>query len=134
MTIYIQWRPVLLAWLIVLGAMVANGTFRELVLELRMSASVAGVVSAVLGIALIQVITRQFLRRLGAVSTTECATIAGVWLAMTISFEFLFGHYVDGASWPELLADYNVAAGRLWPIVLVSLAAAPFLWTTRPRS
>jgi hypothetical protein len=127
----IQWRPVLTAWLLVLVAMVANGTFRELVIERFVAAAVAGIISATLGIIFIQLITRPFLRRLGAVSTAERFIIAGVWLAMTITFEFLFGHYVDGASWADLLADYNLAAGRLWPVVLASIAAAPFVWTTR---
>jgi hypothetical protein len=130
----IRWRLVLTAWFIVLLAMVANGTFRELVVEKWIPAAAAGVISAMLGIAFIQLITRPFLRRLGSVSIARCAAIAGVWLAMTIAFEFLFGHYVDRASWQELLADYNLFAGRLWPIVLASIAAAPFVWTSHATS
>lgn len=121
-----------MAWFLVLLAMVANGAFRELVIERWVSAAAAGVISAILGIAVIQLITRPFLRRIGRVSIARCAAIAGVWLAMTIAFEFLFGHYVGGASWQELLADYDLFAGRLWPIVLASIAAAPFVWC-RPR-
>ena len=37
-----------------------------------------------------------------------------LWLGMTLAFEFLFGHYIAGKSWSLLLADYNLAAGRLW--------------------
>jgi len=125
----IRWRLVLTAWLLVLLAMVANGTFRELVIERWLSTAAAGVVSAALGITWIQLITRPFLRRLGPISAAQCTSIAAVWLVMTVTFEFLFGHYVDGASWQELLADYNVFAGRLWPIVLASIAAAPFVWS-----
>lgn len=130
----IRWRLVLTAWFLVLLAMVANGTFRELVIEKWVSAAAAGVISALLGITFIQLITRPFLRRLGPASIAQCAAIAGVWLAMTIAFEFLFGHYVDRASWQELLADYNLFAGRLWPIVLASIAAAPFVWTSHATS
>ena len=122
-------RMVLTAWLLVLPAMVANGIFRELVVERWVSPAAAGAISAALGITLIQLITRPFLRRLGDVSTAQCWAIAGLWLAMTVTFEFVFGHYVDGASWQELLADYNILNGRLWPIVLAGIAAAPFLWT-----
>lgn len=130
----IRWRLVLTAWFLVLLAMVANGIFRELVIEKWISAAAAGVISAILGITFIQLITKPFLRRLGSVSIAQCAAIAGVWLAMTIAFEFLFGHYVDGASLQELLADYNLFAGRLWPIVLASIAAAPFFWTSHATS
>ena len=40
------------------------------------------------------------------------------WLAATIVFEFGFGHFVDGKGWGELLHDYNIFAGRLWPVFL----------------
>ena len=134
MTTRIHWRLVLTAWVLLLPAMVANGIFRELVVERWVSAASASVISAVLGIALIQLITRPYLRRLGPISTAQCAAIASVWLAMTVTFEFVFGHYVDGASWRELLADYNLFNGRLWPIVLASIGAAPFFWTGQTTS
>jgi hypothetical protein len=45
-----------------------------------------------------------------------------------VAFEFGFGHYVSGAPWTELLADYDVRAGRLWPLVLFTTIVAPSLW------
>ena len=42
------------------------------------------------------------------------------WLAATILFEFGFGHFIDGKSWGELFRDYNIFAGRLWPVFLGS--------------
>ena len=48
-----------------------------------------------------------------------------VWVAATIVFEFTFGHWVMGHSWSYLLADYNLFAGRLWTLVLASVAVAP---------
>lgn len=51
--------------------------------------------------------------------------IGALWVAMTVSFEFGFGHYVAGHSWEKLLADYNLFAGRLWVLVLLSTFAAP---------
>jgi hypothetical protein len=32
--------------------------------------------------------------------------------------------------WAELTEDYNVARGRIWPLVLVAVLFAP-LWTAR---
>jgi hypothetical protein len=49
------------------------------------------------------------------------------------AFEFVFGHYVAGDSWGELLANYNVPRGHLWPFVLVAVGAAPFIWARHPR-
>ena len=30
--------------------------------------------------------------------------------------------------WSELLADYNIFAGRLWPLVLATELAAPWIF------
>jgi hypothetical protein len=44
-----------------------------------------------------------------------------------VAFEFLFGHYLGGATWESLLADYDLRQGRLWPLVLVTVLVAPWL-------
>jgi hypothetical protein len=46
---------------------------------------------------------------------------------MTIAFEFGFGHYVAGHSWSRLLADYNLANGRVWSLFLAWIAVLPYL-------
>ena len=49
------------------------------------------------------------------------------WVALTVAFEFLAGHYVSGNGWERLFADYNVFRGRIWILVLVAKLLAP-LW------
>jgi hypothetical protein len=49
------------------------------------------------------------------------------WVGLTVVFEFGFGHYVARQSWRALLADYDVAEGRLWPLVLAGVGTAPAL-------
>jgi hypothetical protein len=46
---------------------------------------------------------------------------------LTVTFEFLFGHYVMGHSWGYLIGDYNILKGRTWPLVLVVSALMPWL-------
>jgi hypothetical protein len=46
---------------------------------------------------------------------------------LTLAFEFLAGHYLFGAPWPQLLADYNVLRDRIWVLVLATTALAPWL-------
>ena len=55
----------------------------------------------------------------------EALQIGGSWLALTVAFEFTFGRRVAGLAWQELLADYNPATGRTWPLVLAWLALGP---------
>jgi len=50
-----------------------------------------------------------------------------LWVVMTVAFEFLAGHYLFGNSWDKLLADYNLARGRIWVLVLISTYLAPRL-------
>jgi hypothetical protein len=38
-----------------------------------------------------------------------------------------FGHFIDGKTWGELVQDYNIFAGRLWPVFLGIEALAPLL-------
>jgi hypothetical protein len=52
--------------------------------------------------------------------------IGGLWLGMTIAFEFIFGRYVGGKSWQSLLHDYNLVKGRLWVLILVWTFWAPY--------
>lgn len=55
----------------------------------------------------------------------QAVLIGGSWLLLTLAFEFLFGRYVAGHSWQRLLQDYNLAAGRVWPLFLVWIALLP---------
>jgi hypothetical protein len=61
-------------------------------------------------------------------STRQALMIGGMWLSMTIIFEFSFGHYVMGRPWDGLFHDYNLLQGRLWPLVLIWMAIAPYMF------
>ena len=54
--------------------------------------------------------------------------VSAILVALTVVFEFVFGHWVDEKSWAELAGNYAIWNGKLWPLVLASLAIAPFLW------
>lgn len=56
------------------------------------------------------------------------------WVSLTILFEFVFGHYVLRNSWEVLIADYRIWQGRLWLLVLISVAIAPvtMAWLINP--
>jgi hypothetical protein len=105
-----------------------NGIFRVKVLAPRWGEVWAGVGSAASGIALIQLVARQAMQSGAAPSRAQRVGIASLWLCLTVGFEFIFGHYVDRKPWTELLANYKLLDGHLWPLVLASLVCAPFLW------
>ncbi|NDY58003.1 hypothetical protein G3N56_14810 [Desulfovibrio sulfodismutans] len=65
-------------------------------------------------------------------ATVWTAFAVGVsWTAATFVFECAMGRVAMKLSWDEILADYNVCQGRLWPLVLVSTLTAPVVcWST----
>ena len=52
-------------------------------------------------------------------------------MAPLIAFEFLGGHFIFGKPWQELLADYNLFAGRIWVMVLIVTLMTPIVAFTR---
>lgn len=48
-------------------------------------------------------------------------------IRVAIAVEFGFGQFVMGHSWSTLLHDYNVFAGRIWILVLLTTLLGPWL-------
>ena len=73
-------------------------------------------------------ITYLFLKRESEDYTNRDTIILGaLWLICTIIFEFTFGSIVMGNSIESLIADYNILAGRVWGLFLLSLLIAPYV-------
>lgn len=62
-----------------------------------------------------------------AKSATEGLFVGLLWVVMTLLFEFGFGLY-RGNTWGILLEEYNLFAGRLWILVPIWVALAPYLF------
>jgi len=118
-------RPWLFAWLggSVLG--VVNGTARELLYKEQVGERGAQYISTASLIALLAVYMWVLQRRWPIGSRRTALQIGAMWVALTILFEFGFGHYVDRKSWSELLQNYNVFDGRVWIIVPLLMAFGP---------
>jgi hypothetical protein len=124
-----------LAWLVLLAAMMGNGTLRVLVLQPAMGEAQARQAACLTGIALVLTVATLLRGWLGATGGSAQLAVGVCWLLLTVAFEFLFGHYVGGVSWEALWADYDLLRGRLWPLVLLVVLAAPWLTSLlRPLS
>ena len=118
----------LLMWLVFMIAAILNGVFREAVITPNMDAYTGHVISTFMLISLIILGTYLFLKFwLREFSNRQTLQIGLIWLMLTVSFEFLFGHYVTGHSWAYLLADYNFFKGRLWSLILLVTVLSPYL-------
>jgi len=116
-------------WVLFVIIAILNGTFRNSFLVARMGEYAAHVVSTIILVCVILAVTYLFLSYIRLDYTkTDLLLIGGLWLTLTVSFEFLFGHYIVGHSWSTLLADYNIFKGRLWLLVLIAAFIAPLLF------
>ncbi len=117
-----------LAWLPMVAIAILNGILRETTYGKQLSESRAHQLSTVTGILFLGTYIWFVTGLLGFESLSQALMIGCLWFGLTIAFEFLFGHFVAKHSWHELLADYNLLAGRLWPLVLLWVAIAPALF------
>lgn len=114
-------------WLLLTVAMVVHGLARQAWLVPYFGEAGANQLSTVTAIILILLITLLFIKHLGARSDQALLGIGLLWLVLTVAFEFVFGRWVIGLSWGQLLADYNVFQGHFWPLVLVVVLCAPWV-------
>lgn len=124
----------LVLWGVLCVAAIANGIARQTLYADRLGDLTAHQLSTVILIVVFGVIIRAASRRWPLGTPTNAWTVGGLWLVMTMTFEFLFGHYVAGHPWSRLLQDYNLAQGRLWALVLLWILIAPRLFITRTPS
>jgi hypothetical protein len=106
---------------------IINGSLRQFTYGQHMPELAAHQLSTVTGTLLIGAAVWA-LNRAWPIGSAKAAWMIGVcWLLMTIAFEFGFGHYIAGHSWSRLLADYNLLAGRVWPLFLAWITVAPYV-------
>jgi hypothetical protein len=120
-------------WLVLVCVAIANGALREAVLNPRVGAPAGHVVSTVMlcvGIAFVAWATIPWIH---PTTAGEAARVGALWLLLVLLFEFGFGHFIARKSWPELLTDYDLLRGRVWVLVLVTTAAAPYLMARARR-
>jgi hypothetical protein len=121
----------LIAWLAGPLIGIANGTLREVAYKDRVGELTAHQLSTGGAIALFAGYFEWLARRWPLSSTREALEVGAAWLALTVAFEFGFGRGVAHTSWDELLADYDLRKGRLWPLVLAWIALGPAIVRAR---
>ena len=125
----LQTEDVFRVWLVawvggsVLGPL--NGTARELLYKEKVGDPAADYISTATLIALLGLYVSILEQRWPIPSRQIALRIGAAWLVLTILFEFGFGHYVPGKSWPELIQNYNLGKGRVWSLVVLWMGVAP---------
>ena len=117
-----------LAWFPMLVLAVANGTLRQATFAKIMPELRAHQLSTLIGALVIGAFIWFVIRVWPPASNREALIVGVMWLALTVAFEFFMGLVLAKRPLAQVLADYNVLAGRVWPFFLIWLALAPLLF------
>jgi hypothetical protein len=121
-----------IAWVVMVFIAVANGALRQLTFGKHMSELHAHQLSTAIGIVLLGVFIWAVIRGWRPSSASRAIAIGLIWMVLTVAFEFGFGHFVAGQPWSRLLHDYNLLRGRVWVLVVVWVALAPYVFYKVP--
>jgi hypothetical protein len=116
-----------LLWFPMLIIAIMNGFLREFVIKKHVNDLAAHQLSTLTLIIFFAVYIWFVMARFPPGSAGDAMLIGMLWLVLTLVFEFGFGRW-RGNSWQTMLADYNLAKGRLWVLIPVWVALAPLLF------
>ncbi|SYZ72110.1 conserved membrane hypothetical protein [Candidatus Zixiibacteriota bacterium] len=124
-------------WFIFLIFAIFNGIIRNIFLEPILGGYPAHLISVGALAGFVLIVTYIFIKHSRLrIPAVDLYLIGLLWALITALFEFGFGHYVMGNSWDSLIADYDIARGRLWVLILLCelLAPAVFSMTIKKHS
>lgn len=116
-----------LIWLLLMLVAIVNGVLREQILVPALGMNVALPVSGISLSVLVLVVSYFSLPWFGQHAASTFLFVGLQWLLITLIFEFVFGHYVVGKSWHDLIQVFNVTSGDLFLLVLLVSLFGPYL-------
>ena len=115
-----------LLWFPMLLLAILNGAARDLGYKKLVGELTAHQLSTLSLLLLFAVYIGIVMRHFPPPTPTYTWSIGLLWLVLTLGFEFGFGLY-RGNSWSKLLADYNLLQGRVWVLIPIWVAIAPYV-------
>ena len=114
-------------WFVIVIVAIFNGIFREKILVNLIGSKLALPLSGVLLAILVFLITLIFIPFIGSSVAKTYVWIGLFWLILTLSFEFLFGHFLAKKTWHEIMQVFNIKNGNLFIFVLFVTVISPWL-------
>jgi hypothetical protein len=114
-------------WFLLMILAIGNAGIRAAVFTPKFGEQTGHVISTVSLCLIIFIVSWFSIVWINPASARAAFFVGLIWFVMTISFEFLAGHYLFGNSWDRLFADYNVLKGRIWSFVLITNLLSPWI-------
>lgn len=116
-----------LVWLTMVPVAIFNGAMRGVLFTPHVSELTAHIASTTTGTVAMTIVSFCLIPFIRPASRRQAYSVGAFWVALTVIFEFSFGHFSMGHSWGHLFADYNLFAGRVWSLFLVAIFWMPYL-------
>jgi len=117
-----------LAWFPMLALAIANGALRHLIFAKHLTELRAHQLSTATGSVVLGAFIWIIIQIWPPASSAQAVSIGLIWVALTVIFEFGMGRFLMHRPWQQLFHDYDLAAGRLWSLLLLWIGLAPYLF------
>ena len=123
----------LLIWFLLLLVAIINGAARSAFIAPWLGEQAGHIISTLILSLAILVVAWTSIGWINPGRRRNALLVGTAWVILTVAFEFLAGHYLFGNPWDKLFADYHIAQGRIWVLVLITSLIAPLLamWVRR---
>jgi len=118
----------ILLWFVMLIIAIGNGVLRETTFGKKLPGLRAHQLSTFIGAVLMGVFIWFVIHEWPPSSSGAALAIGAVWLCLTVVFECFMGLVLRKRPLAEVLADYNLLAGRVWVLLLLWVMVAPWLF------
>jgi hypothetical protein len=115
----------LAVWLLFMAAESVQGALRRVLAGPEVEFAVRQA-SVVVGALVIFALAWACRRWMGLRTAGGALAIGGLWVLLTLAFEFALGRLL-GLGWDRLLEDYDLTRGGLMPLGLLAMALTPWL-------
>ena len=114
-------------WLLLLVTAIGNAVFRDKWLVTAIGSAAALPVSGLLLALLILLAAFVSVPVFNASEAKIYGLVGVVWFVLTLAFELVFGHFVMGKPWQEVMQVFSIRKGDLFVVALLSTLVSPWL-------
>jgi hypothetical protein len=122
----LPWYRAVMVWMAFMLFETLHGVAREIFIAPQIGALEARQLGVPVGCAILFAVAWFAARWLGVTTRAQQLVVGGLWVVLTLAFEFMVGR-AAGTSWTQLLADYNPVRGGLMVLGLAFMFVTPML-------
>lgn len=118
----------IVGWFLFIPIVIINAGIREKIYKPRIGELSAHQVSTFIAAILFLILAYFTLEdSITQLALIDLFMVGLMWLSLTVSFEFIAGHFLFKNPWGKLFADYNLLKGRVWGIFLLIELFSPVI-------